>query len=231
MATLRPPSRTGGYTLIELLVVLFIVGVLAVVSVNGLTPNTPKAVKAAVQDLEANLKAAREAAIASGRNVNILFAKNAGGKYQILVVNPDIYLATDVTKAAQGTYFSHTFDSSWQRYATLVSTSPIVPGETTPAATLAPVQTLGFTGWANPLITDPTSPVGLTARGLPQLVSSTGVRSQATGGVWIGVKGNRINDKGLPYGFVFISDTGVIGAYYKPDSQIDDATHQWQRME
>lgn len=231
MPPLPPPSRSSGYSLIELLVVLIIVGVLAAVSITGLTPNTPKAVKGAVQELQVSLKAAREAAIASGRDVNLLFAKNASGKMQVLVVNPDLYDAKDATKAAQGTIISHTFEGSWQRYASLVSASPIVPDESSPAKDLEPLKTLGFSGWANPLIADVSAPVGLSPRGTPQLVDASGTRTSAAGGVWVGVKGTRMNEKGVPYGFVFITDTGVVGAYYKPDSQLDDATHQWQRLE
>ena len=231
MAPLRPPSRTNGYSLIELLVVLIIVGILAAVSIRGLTPSSPRAVKAAVQELEASLKAAREAAIASGRDVNLLFAPNAGGRLQLLVVNPDIYDAKDATKAAQGTISSHTLESSWQRYATVVATTPIVEGETSPAKDLEPLKTLGFTGWGNPLLAEVTAPVGLSPRGTPQLVSSSGTRTSAAGGVWVGVAGTRVNEKGVPYGFVFITDSGVVGAYYKPDSQLEDTTHQWQRLE
>lgn len=231
MAPLRPPSRTRGYTLIELLVVLIIVGVLAAVSIQGLTPNTPRAVKSAIQELEVSVKAAREAAIASGRDVNLLFVKNAGGKLQMLVVNPDLYDAKDATKAAQGTIISHTFEGSWQRYAALETASPMVSGESSPAASLEPLKTLGFTGWATSLLADAATPVGLSPRGTPQLVTATGSRSAATGGVWLGVRGYRINEKGVPYGFVFVTDAGVVGAYYKPDSQLDDATHQWQRLE
>lgn len=225
------PSHNRGYTLIELLVVLVIVGVLAMVSIQGLTPNTPKAVKSAVQELEVTLKAAREAAIANGRDVNMLFSKDAKGRLRVLVVNPETYDASDATKAAQGTFFSHTFEASWQRYADPVSTMPIVPSETSPAKDLVPLKTLGFTGWSNPLFVDIATPIGLSARGLPQLVSSSGTRTSASGGVWIGVKGNRINDKGLPYGLAFITDTGVIGAYYKPDSLSTSTDHQWQRLE
>lgn len=223
------PSR--GYTLIELLVVLVIVGILAIVSVQSLTPNTPKAVKGAVQELEVTLKAAREAAIANGRDVNLLFSKDAKGRLRLLVVNPETYDATDTTKAAQGTFFSHTFEASWQRYADPVTTMPIVPSEIAPAKDLEPLKTLKFTGWSNPLFVDVATPIGLSARGLPQLVSATGTRTAAAGGAWIGVKGNRINDKGLPYGLAFITDTGVVGAYYKPDSLSTSTDHQWQRLE
>jgi prepilin-type N-terminal cleavage/methylation domain-containing protein len=231
MSPFHPSSRTRGYSLIELLVVLIIVGVLSAVAITGLTPNTPRAVKGAVQELEVTLKSAREAAIASGRDVNLLFGKNADGKLQMLVVNPDLYDATDATKAAQGTYFSHTFERSWQRYANLVTVVPIVSGESSPAKDLTPLKTLGFTGWDHPLVADFTTPVGLSPRGLPQLVSTAGVRTTAAGGAWIGVAGSRINEKGPPYGLVFITDAGVIGAYYKPDSQLDDTNHQWQRLE
>nr|WP_257312399.1 hypothetical protein [Geothrix fuzhouensis] len=216
--------------MIELLVVLVIVGVLAMVSIQSLTPNSTKAVKSAVQEFEATLKSAREAAIASGRDVNLLFSTNASGKLQLIVVNPDIYDPSDTTKAAQGTFFSHAFEGSWQRYASPVSSLPIVPSESSPLKDLVPLKTLGFTGWSHPLITDVTTPIGLSARGLPQIVSSTG-RISASGGAWIGVRGNRINETGLPYGFVFITDSGVVGAYYKPDSISTNADHQWQRLE
>jgi prepilin-type N-terminal cleavage/methylation domain-containing protein len=225
------PSHNRGYTLIELLVVLVIVGVLAMVSIQGLTPNTPKAVKSAVQELEVTLKAAHEAAIANGRDVNMLFSKDTKGRLRVLVVNPETYDASDATKAAQGTFFSHTFEASWQRYADPVSTMPILPSEAAPAKDLEPLKTLGFSGWGNPLFVDIATPIGLSARGLPQLVSATGTRTSAAGGAWIGVKGNRINDKGLPYGLAFITPTGVIGAYYKPDSLSTSTDHQWQRLE
>ena len=108
---------------------------------------------------------------------------------------------------------------------------PPVATETVPIKTLPALTNFGFAGWANP-ITPGSSTIGFSPKGFPEKLTGGGTgRTALSGGMWLGIVGAHYNEKGYPYGAVFITDTGRVICFYKPDAVLDTADYKWQRME
>jgi prepilin-type N-terminal cleavage/methylation domain-containing protein len=223
----RPRSaQTGcrGFTLLELLMVLVIAGIIILASVQVLTPKSPRAVKAGLQEVAQAFKQAREIAMLGGKDLNFVVTLNPP-VLQVYDLNPDGTLANNVMNITLG--------RTWRRSASVFTSDPPPVAEAEPVKGLASLSTIGFTGWATPLAAG-SSQQGLSSSGTPQKIGTGRIRSQATGGIWLGVYGNSVNRKGVPYGVVFMTDRGTIGTYYKADSQLtasDSKEAAWQRLD
>lgn len=221
------PGR--GYSLIEMLVVLAIIGVLAVASVVSLGPKSPKAVRSGLLEVRAALQQARQASLSSGRNLNLII-NEAGTSPKIQAYDALDVLATGLPKLNAIPLVDVTLDRSWLRYATFTTSDPPVSGEVTPIKTVPALASLGFTGWVNPLVTS-NSTIGFSPSGTLQSVTAT-TRSGLTGGTWLGIRGLTLNQAGLPYGVVIVTERGLISAFYKADSQLDNSAEvKWQRLD
>jgi prepilin-type N-terminal cleavage/methylation domain-containing protein len=221
------PGR--GYSLIELLVVLVIIGVLAIASVSSLGPKSPKAVRSGLLEVRAALQQARQAALSSGRNLNLIIDET--GIYpKIQAYDAQDILAGGTPKPNAIPLVDVTLDRSWLRYATFTTSDPPVSGEITPIKAVPALALLGFTGWSNPLLTS-NSAIGFSPSGTLQSITATS-RSGLTGGTWVGIRGLTLNQNGLPYGVVIVTERGLITAFYKADSNLTgSAEFQWQRLD
>lgn len=228
-----PPSGSPsqGFTLIELLVVLAIISILALVSLPSLGPKSPKAVRSGLQDIKASLQQARSLAIANGKPVNvriILDSTQTKVNFRIFDTAPNgAESASPLADIRVG--------SDWTRYAEFTtSQAPVDEAGGSPLADLEPLKTLGFDGWSglSPTVNNSVPLLGFSPQGYPQSVDQgTKVRTFLPTGTWIGVRGTRKNQAGLPYGGVFITGNGLIAAYYKPDAKLNTTQYQWQRLE
>lgn len=221
------PGR--GYSLIELLVVLVIIGVLAIASVSSLGPKSPKAVRSGLLEVRAALQQARQAALSSGRNLNLIIDET-GTSPKIQAYDAQDILAAGTPKPNAIPLVDVTLDRSWLRYAAFTTTDPPVSGEIAPIKAVPALASLGFTGWSNPLLTS-NSAIGFSPSGTPQSITATS-RSGLTGGTWVGLRGLTLNQNGLPYGVVVVTERGLITAFYKSDSKLNgSAEFQWQRLD
>ncbi|HLO67805.1 MAG TPA: prepilin-type N-terminal cleavage/methylation domain-containing protein [Holophaga sp.] len=224
----RPRSRAfnQGFSLIELLVVLVIIGILAFAGVAVLTPRSPGAVKSGLMEASSAFKQARTLAMAGGRNVNFVVSQNPP-RIQVFDLKADGTLNT-VPLA------SVTFGERWRANAGFfMAMPPPVGTEAEPVQSLASLANLGFANWDTPLQVG-TSKQGFSSAGLPQSITSTGTRSDITGGLWLGIAGTTPNQKGMPYGVILITGRGTIETYYKADSAqtgAERAEAKWRRLD
>lgn len=222
----RGRSAGTGFSMIELMVVLVIIGILAFVGVFAVTPKSPGAVKAGLTEAAAALKQARALAMVGGKNVNFVVTQNPA-RLQVFDLKADGSLNTvplmDVT-----------FADSWQRNASFfLALPPPVGTEAEPVQGLGSLATLGFANWDTPLAVG-SSKQGFSSAGLPQTLTSTGSRTDVDGGMWLGVAGRSPNQKGTPYGVIFITGRGTIETYYKADSGLTGAERAeaaWRRLD
>lgn len=232
MDTSRPPSRVAGFSLIELLVVLAILSIVAIFVVPTLGNKSVKAVRSGLQDLKASLQQARGLALSNGQPINVHIV-TSGSITRMIAYKLDDTGAEVVASPLM----SVVIGSGWNTYAQVNSpvSGQIIPDEgSKPIQSLPSLTALGFSGWANPILPDAaaTSYLGFSAQGTPQLVDKgTKARVSTVGGTWIGIAGLTRKDTGLPYGAVFVTDSGLITAYYKPDALNDTGSNQWQRLE
>ena len=223
----RPAQQ--GFTLIELLVVLVIVGVLAIASVWSLGPKSPKAVRSGLLEVRAALQQTRQAAMSSGRNLNLIIDQTGTSPKMQAYDALDIQ-ANGKPKANTFPLVDVTLDRSWLRYATFTTSNPPVADEVTPIKDVPALASFGFTGWNTPLVTSD-STIGFSPSGSLQSVTSTS-RSGLTGGTWVGVVGRTPNQTGLPYGVVVVTERGNIAAFFKADSKLDNSAEvKWQRLD
>jgi hypothetical protein len=197
-------------------------------------------VKSGVLELKTALQEARQAAISAGRPVNLIITDSGEqARIQAFLTQPDGSIETDESKPYDKTTLTgyippvvdKTFEKSFRRYAEFTSSDTPVPDESTPIKTLPALSNFGFTGWSQPLDLG-ASKFGYNAAGFPEILSDDGKkRAAATGGIWMGIRGTRVNEKGWPYGGVFVTERGVTVAFYKPDSKLETADFKWQRME
>jgi type II secretion system protein H len=221
--------RARGYTLIEMLVVLAIIAILTIFVVPSLGPKSPKAVRTGLQDIKASFQQARGLALSTGKDINIHITLSGNvARMSAVELNDN---GTEKTPALMDVAIGQ----DWTRYAAFTTSDPPIGDEgTTKVKDLTALTTLGFSGWNTPIKPDAqaTSYLGFSPQGTPQLVNkSTGARSSASGGTWVGVQGLSVKDKGLPYGCVFILENGFITAYFKPDALMTDTANGWQRLE
>lgn len=209
-----------GFTLIEMLVVLAIVGILSLVGLQSFVPRSPRAVRAALLDLRGALQLARQLAMSNGKDIS--FVITAPGRLRAFESKSDG--TADMTKPP---LMDTIIGSNLGKVAELTGQDPIVTDSTIQAIE-ALKTTLGFKDWTHPLdFSD--SAFGFSASGLPQIIAG-GVRSPAP--FWFGARGLRINQKGVPYGAVVVTEQGIIVAYYKADSGLDDPKEfKWQRLD
>jgi len=235
----RPPSPASGFTLIEMLVVLAIIAALSIAFVNSMGSKSPKAVKSNLQELKSVLQEARRVAVAGGRDVNMHFFVDADdGKTvhcQTYFTKADGTSDIDTTvtdrRKDPKAVVNRSLERSWWRYAEVAGTNPMLPTEVVPIAGLDAVTNFNFTGWSSPLELS-AAKFGFASNGTPQLLEDSGkVRNAATGGIWLGVRGLRVNEKGYPYGAVLVNGRGMILGFYKPDSKLDTTEFKWQRMD
>lgn len=218
-----------GYSLIEMLVVLAIIAVLAAASVWSLGPKSPRAVRSGLLEVRGALQQARQAALSSGRNLNLI-VNEAGFYPKIQAYDALDVLATGKPKLNAIPLVDVTLDRSWLQHATFTTSDPPVSGEVAPIKDIPALASLGFTGWGNPLVTSD-SAIGFSSSGTLQSVTST-TRSALTGGTWVGIRGLTLNQEGLPYGLVIVTERGLISAFYKADSKLDNSAEvKWQRLD
>lgn len=228
----EPPSskQCSGYSLIEILVVLAIISIVALVSLPGLGPKSPKAVRAGLQDLKASLQQARGLAISNGKPINISISFNSDN-----TVRFETYDLDDTGNSKTVALMDVTIGGNWMRYARVTTQDPPLSTEVSPIKELESLKTLGFSGWSNPISAPSATAstwLGFSAQGFPQSVDSTTfARTPWVGGTWLGVYGLTTNKTGIPYGAVFLTETGIITAYFKPDSLSEIASDKWQRLE
>lgn len=212
--------------MLELLVVLVIIGILAFAGVATLTPRSPGAVKSGLAEASAMFKQARTLAMAGGRNVNFVVSQNPP-RIQVFDLKADGTL--NATPLA-----SVTFGERWQRNASFfLAMPPPVGTEAEPVQSLATLANLGFADWDSPLQVG-SSKQGFSSAGLPQSITTGGVRSDITGGLWLGIAGTTPNQKGVPYGVILITGRGTIETYYKADSAQTGAERPeatWRRLD
>jgi Tfp pilus assembly protein FimT len=199
-----------------MLVVLAIIAALSIAFVNSMGSKSPKAVKTGLQEMKSVLQESRRVAVAGGRDVNMHFFVDA----------------TDGKTIHCQTYFTNADGTSdIDTTVTDAGSNPMLTTEVVPIAGLDAVTAMGFTGWSSPLELS-NAKFGFASNGSPQLLEDSGkVRNAATGGIWIGVRGLRVNEKGYPYGAVLVNGRGMIMGFYKPDSKLDDTELKWQRMD
>jgi hypothetical protein len=223
-----------------MLVVLAIVAALSIAFVASIGSKSPRAVKTGLLELKTSLQEARQAAISAGRPVNLVITDSAEqARIQAYLTQPNGTIELDESKPYDKATLTgymppvvdKTFEKSFRRYAEFTAKEEPVADEVVPIKSLPALTNFGFSGWSQPLGLGE-SKFGFNASGFPEILEDGGKRrSAAVGGIWMGIRGLRVNEKGWPYGGVFVTERGVTVAFYKPDSKLDDADFKWQRME